>query len=122
MRFDGDMSETNLNFNPALAGAVALSPSNPASAETRSPIELWRSLTAELRRPLRTAISRFNGHSPDISDRRPAGRPAALPPAPPPHDLSSVGSNELLREILRRVGDDPDREGLRQTPDRIVRS
>src|SRR3954447_21744433 len=116
------MSETNLNFNPALAGAVALSPSNPAPAETRSPIELWRSLTAELRRPLRTAISRFNGQSPDISDRRPAGRAAALPPAPVPHDLSSIDSKELLREILRRIGEDPNREGLRQTPERIVRS
>jgi len=118
MPFHTDMSETNLNFSPAMAGAVSLSSSNSAPAETRSPIELWRSLTAELRRPLRIAISRFN----DRSDRHSAERLAARPPAMPPHDLSSVDSNELLREILRRVGDDPDREGLRQTPDRIVRS
>ena len=37
-------------------------------------------------------------------------------------DLSAVDSKELLREILRRIGEDPDREGLQQTPDRIVRS
>ena len=37
-------------------------------------------------------------------------------------DLSAVDSKELFREILRRIGDDPDREGLQQTPDRIVRS
>jgi len=33
-----------------------------------------------------------------------------------------VDSKELIREILRRVGEDPDREGLQQTPARIVRS
>lgn len=37
-------------------------------------------------------------------------------------DLAAVDSKELLRELLRRIGDDPDREGLQQTPDRIVRS
>jgi len=111
------MSETNLNFNPALAGAVSLS---SASIETRSPIELWRSLTEEVRRPLRTTIARFNGHSPNIAVPDPAEQPPAPLPAPP--DLSSIDSKELLREILRRVGDDPSREGLRQTPERIVRS
>jgi GTP cyclohydrolase IA len=39
-----------------------------------------------------------------------------------PGNLSLVDSEALLREILRRIGDDPDREGLQQTPDRIVRS
>ena len=47
-------------------------------------------------------------------------------PAPPPDlerlDLSTINSKELLREILRRVGENPDREGLRQTPVRVVRS
>jgi len=66
-------------------------------------------------------LSRLNGDSRDISDRRPV---AGLKPFPParPNDLSTIDSKELLREIVRRVGDDPDREGLRQTPDRIVRS
>jgi GTP cyclohydrolase I len=39
-----------------------------------------------------------------------------------PVDLALVDSEELLREILRRIGEDPDREGLRETPVRIVRS
>jgi GTP cyclohydrolase IA len=39
-----------------------------------------------------------------------------------PIDLALVDSEELLREILRRIGEDPDREGLRETPVRIVRS
>jgi GTP cyclohydrolase I len=39
----------------------------------------------------------------------------------PAGDLAQVDSKELIREILRRVGEDPDREGLRQTPARIVR-
>jgi GTP cyclohydrolase I len=47
--------------------------------------------------------------------------PASVRP-PAPHDLSLVDSKELVREILRRVGDDPNREGLQQTPERIVRS
>src|SRR5687767_1048241 len=45
-----------------------------------------------------------------------------LPELLQPGNLSLVDSKELLREILRRIGDDPDREGLQQTPDRIVRS
>jgi len=36
--------------------------------------------------------------------------------------LADVNSEELLRELLRRIGEDPDREGLRQTPARIIRS
>lgn len=41
---------------------------------------------------------------------------------PRPCDLAQVDSKDLLREILRRIGDDPDREGLQETPARIVRS
>ena len=50
--------------------------------------------------------------------------PAALPLKSrlPADDLAQIDSKELIREILRRVGEDPDREGLRQTPARIVRS
>src|SRR5581483_10675170 len=36
--------------------------------------------------------------------------------------LAHVDSEELLRELFRRIGEDPDREGLRQSPARIVRS
>jgi GTP cyclohydrolase IA len=48
--------------------------------------------------------------------------PMLLRELPQSADLSMVDSKELLREILRRIGDDPEREGLQQTPDRIVRS
>ena len=36
--------------------------------------------------------------------------------------FARVDSEELLRELLRRIGEDPDREGLRKTPARIIRS
>jgi len=36
--------------------------------------------------------------------------------------LTHVDSEELLRELFRRIGEDPDREGLRQSPARIIRS
>jgi GTP cyclohydrolase IA len=45
--------------------------------------------------------------------------PAEVSPA---NDLALVDSEDLLREILRRIGEDPAREGLRETPARIVRS
>ena len=34
-------------------------------------------------------------------------------------DLSEVPFPELVREMLRRLGDDPDRVGLRRTPERV---
>lgn len=33
-----------------------------------------------------------------------------------------VSSEEALTQILRQLGEDPDREGLRETPNRVVRS
>ena len=36
--------------------------------------------------------------------------------------LAYVDSKELLRELVRRMGEDPDREGLRESPARIIRS
>jgi GTP cyclohydrolase I len=36
--------------------------------------------------------------------------------------LAQVESEDLIREILRRIGENPDREGLQETPARIVRS
>jgi GTP cyclohydrolase I len=39
-----------------------------------------------------------------------------------PGELAQVESEELIREILRRIGEDPDRDGLQETPARIVRS
>jgi len=73
--------------------------------------------------PLSRAIclTHLNGHSRDISDHRRVAELKHFASARP-NDLSAVDSKELLREILRRIGDDPDREGLHLTPDRIVRS
>jgi len=34
-------------------------------------------------------------------------------------DLTQVPFPDLVREMIRRLGDDPEREGLRRTPDRV---
>jgi len=39
-----------------------------------------------------------------------------------PADLSGVPYTELVREMIRRLGDDPDREGLRKTPARVEKA
>jgi GTP cyclohydrolase I len=37
-------------------------------------------------------------------------------------DLSQVTFEDLVREMLGRLGEDPDREGLRKTPERVARA
>ena len=37
-------------------------------------------------------------------------------------DLSGAAFEELVAEMIRRLGDDPDREGLKQTPERVAKS
>jgi GTP cyclohydrolase IA len=37
-----------------------------------------------------------------------------------PPDLGEAPFEELIREVIRRIGDDPDRQGLRRTPARMV--
>ncbi len=37
-------------------------------------------------------------------------------------DLSGVGFPDLVAEMIRRLGDDPGREGMRRTPDRVEES
>ena len=37
-------------------------------------------------------------------------------------DLSGVAFEELVAEMIRRLGDDPEREGLMRTPERVVKS
>jgi GTP cyclohydrolase I len=37
-------------------------------------------------------------------------------------DLSQVTYEELVAETLRRLGEDPDREGLKKTPERVAKS
>lgn len=70
------------------------------------------------------AISSF-----PLSGRNGASNRARFAPlAPPraaassPSNLAHVDSENLLREILIRLGENPDREGLQETPARIVRS
>ncbi len=37
-------------------------------------------------------------------------------------ELSGASTQDLIREMLRRMGEDPDRDGLRRTPERMERS
>lgn len=39
-----------------------------------------------------------------------------------PADLSKVAFEELVAEMIRRLGDDPEREGMRRTPQRVAES
>ena len=116
----GLMADTDLNLYSVLNGAALVS-KNGVHSGLRSPREAFRSFTADLRSQVRTVVARFNGARRLPNDRQLV--PAITPPLElEPRDLSIIDSKELVREILRRVGDDPDREGLQQTPDRIVRS
>jgi GTP cyclohydrolase I len=38
------------------------------------------------------------------------------------HELGSVAFEELVAEMLRRLGEDPERQGLQKTPERVARS
>ena len=38
------------------------------------------------------------------------------------NDLSGAAFEELVAEMIRRLGDDPDREGLKRTPERVTES
>ena len=37
-------------------------------------------------------------------------------------DLSGASFEELVAEMIRRLGEDPDREGLKRTPERVAKS
>jgi GTP cyclohydrolase I len=37
-------------------------------------------------------------------------------------DLSGAAFEDLVAEMIRRLGDDPDREGLKRTPERVAKS
>jgi len=37
-------------------------------------------------------------------------------------ELSGASFEDLVAEMIRRLGDDPDREGLKQTPERVAKS
>lgn len=42
--------------------------------------------------------------------------------ASPPRDLSRFSYEELVAEMIRRLGDDPTREGLVKTPERVAKA
>lgn len=123
------MSDSNSNLYPTAAAAngFPLVSSNGSSAETRSALQAFRSFTSGLRRPLSSIVAQFSASPSIASDRLSYSPPPPPPPSRregplPPQDLALVESEELIREILIRVGEDPDREGLQQTPARIIRS
>ena len=37
-------------------------------------------------------------------------------------EFEHISTEELVKEMLRRIGEDPEREGLRETPARVVRA
>ena len=45
-----------------------------------------------------------------------------MTPTVEPATLTSATFEELVREMIVRIGEDPDREGLVRTPDRVRRS
>ncbi len=47
------------------------------------------------------------------------GDPRSTPSEP---DLSRVSYRELVKEMIQRLGDDPNREGLEKTPERVERA
>jgi hypothetical protein len=116
------MSDTNSNLYPTAAAAngFPLVSSNGSFA-----LETFRSFTSGLRRTLTSIVAQFSASSSIASDRlsySPPPPPSRREGPLPPQDLALVDSEELIREILIRVGEDPDREGLQQTPARIIRS
>ena len=46
----------------------------------------------------------------------------ALPPRQPPADIDAPRIERAVREILIAVGEDPEREGLKKTPNRVARA
>ena len=95
------------------------------SSETPFSRQTCRSFASRFRRPLTSILAQFSASPSIASDRLP------YPPLPTPRrtkvplpqvNLALVDSEELIREILVRIGENPDREGLQQTPARIVRS
>jgi GTP cyclohydrolase IA len=51
-----------------------------------------------------------------------AKKVADLPPTPERADLSGVPFPDLIAEMIRRLGDDPEREGMAKTPERVEKS
>ena len=58
----------------------------------------------------------------EIEAERAAAREALPTAEPSGGGLADASTQELFRELLRRMGEDPDRDGLRRTPERMERS
>ena len=67
------------------------------------------------RRPEHDPLDRFDLEASDAADPRPA---ADMPPA----NVDVPRIERAVREILLAVGEDPDREGLLKTPNRVARA
>jgi GTP cyclohydrolase I len=68
-------------------------------------------------RPKAATIKEYPGCGDDGPTLAELAAAAATPPAPVDHDRI----RKAVREILYAVGEDPDREGLLETPDRVAR-
>jgi GTP cyclohydrolase I len=120
------MSTINCSRFPTISAANGSPPAHlNGSSETPFALQTFRSFASRLRRPLTSILAQFSPSPSIASDRlgyarMPTPRRTEVPS--PPVNLAHVDSEELIREILIRIGEDPDREGLQQTPARIVRS
>lgn len=119
------MARSDLNLHPSLNGATGLRTidCDKECQKSRSEVQAPHSFATNRRRPLTSVGGELNSDRATLADRR-SLLPNDLQPetALQSDDLTIVDSEDLIREILRRVGEDPDREGLQETPARIVRS
>ena len=53
-------------------------------------------------------------------DQDPGTRTRGAGPSPRPYDAEGV--RRAVRDLLIAIGEDPDRDGLRETPDRMARA
>jgi GTP cyclohydrolase IA len=59
----------------------------------------------------------------DVTDSAPSQRPATteeLDQGPPPATIDRDRLSAAVRELLLAIGEDPDRDGLRRTPERVA--
>ena len=120
------MSTINCSRFPTITAANGSPPARlNGSSETPFALQMFHSFASRLRQPLTSILAQFSPSSSVASDRlgyRPLPTPRRTEVPLPQVNLALVDSEELIREILVRIGEDPDREGLQQTPARIVRS
>ncbi len=120
------MPATNCSRFPNINAANGSAPAClNRSSESPFALQAFRSFASQLRRPFTSILAQFGASPSIVSDRLDYPPVSALRRTEvpsPPVNLALVDSEELIREILVRIGEDPDREGLQRTPARIVRS